>query len=158
MNLKQILSTALFSSVALAAIAQQVTISPLPQSIAWGEKAFDRQTAFNVVGAETADADAVNALTAKYEATGGSIELIIGERGDAAVAEFEIYGSEGTLFVPDPNFFDGQILTPDTPRRFFGSNSFYTTAANRMSRHVFSMAITAEDVARLCLQNREAEP
>ena len=55
-------------------------------------------------------------------------------------------------------FFDGQILTTDTPRRFFGNNSFYTTAANRMSRHVFSMAVTAEDVVQLCKQNREANP
>ena len=46
-------------------------------------------------------------------------------------------------------FFDGQVLTTDTPRRFFGSNSFYTTAANRMSRHIFSMAVTAEDVIAL---------
>ena len=52
-------------------------------------------------------------------------------------------------------FFDGQILTTDTPRRFFGNNSFYTTAANRMSRHMFSMAVTAEDVIGLCKQNRE---
>ena len=52
-------------------------------------------------------------------------------------------------------FFDGQILTTDTPRRFFGSNSFYTTAANRMSRHVFDYAVTAEDVAALCRANRE---
>ena len=54
-------------------------------------------------------------------------------------------------------FFDGQILTTDTPRRFFGNNSFYTTAANRMSRHVFSMAVTADNVADLCKINREAE-
>ena len=52
-------------------------------------------------------------------------------------------------------FFDGHILTTDTPRRFFGNNSFYTTAANRMSRHIFSMAVTAEDVVRLCRENRE---
>ena len=52
-------------------------------------------------------------------------------------------------------FFDGQILTTDTPRRFFGSNSFYTTAANRMSRCVFSMAVTAEDVAELYRKNKE---
>ena len=51
-------------------------------------------------------------------------------------------------------FFDGQILTTDTPRRFFGNNSFYTTAANRMSRHVFSMAVTSEDVAELIRENR----
>ncbi len=50
-------------------------------------------------------------------------------------------------------FFDGQILTTDTPRRFFGNNSFYTTAANRMSRHVFSMAVTAEEVMELYQEN-----
>ena len=54
-------------------------------------------------------------------------------------------------------FFDGQILTTDTPRRFFGANSFYTTAANRMSRHVFRNAVTAEDVIDLCRQNKEAK-
>ena len=53
-------------------------------------------------------------------------------------------------------FFDGQLLTTDTPRRFFGNNSFYTTAANRMSRHVFSMAVSSEDVVELYWQNMEA--
>ena len=53
-------------------------------------------------------------------------------------------------------FFDGQVLTTDTPRRFFGNNSFYTTAAHRMSRHVFDMAVTAEDVIHLYRQNKEA--
>ena len=52
-------------------------------------------------------------------------------------------------------FFDGQILTTDTPRRVFGNKSFYTTAAGRMSRHLFSMAVTAENVAELCRQNKE---
>ena len=53
-------------------------------------------------------------------------------------------------------FFDGQILTTDTPRRFFGQNSFYTTAANRMSRCLFHNAVTAADVVWLYSQNREA--
>ena len=53
-------------------------------------------------------------------------------------------------------FFDGQILTTDTPRRFFGNNSFYTTAANRMSRHVFDQAVTVENVVDLFRQNKEA--
>ena len=53
-------------------------------------------------------------------------------------------------------FFDGQILTTDTPRRFFGSNSFYTTAAHRMSRHIFQGAVTAEDVISLYKENKEA--
>ena len=52
-------------------------------------------------------------------------------------------------------FFDGQILTTDTPRRFFGQNSFYTTAANRMSRCVFQNAVTAADVAELYRKNLE---
>ena len=53
-------------------------------------------------------------------------------------------------------FFDGQILTTDTPRRFFGGNSFYTTAARRMSRHLFDYAVTAEDVVALYKENKEA--
>lgn len=50
-------------------------------------------------------------------------------------------------------FFDGGIVTTNTPNRFFSHNSFYTTAANRMSRHVFRNAITNEDVIELCQKN-----
>ena len=50
-------------------------------------------------------------------------------------------------------FFDGSIITTNTPNRFFSQNSFYTTAANRMSRHVFENAITNEDVIELCKKN-----
>ena len=52
-------------------------------------------------------------------------------------------------------FFDGQMVTVDTPHRFFGQNSFYTTAANRMSRCVFRNAVTAGDVAELYRRNME---
>ena len=52
-------------------------------------------------------------------------------------------------------FFDGQVLASNTPRRFFGANSFYTTAANRMSRCVFRDAVTAGDVVALLEQNQE---
>lgn len=47
--------------------------------------------------------------------------------------------------------FDGEIVAQSTPRTFFSSNSFYTTAANRMSRHVFPRAITDEDVIGQCM-------
>ena len=50
-------------------------------------------------------------------------------------------------------FFDGQLLTTNTPRRFFARNSFYTTAANRMSRHLFPGAVTAENVMALLKEN-----
>ena len=55
-------------------------------------------------------------------------------------------------------FFDGQILTTDTPHRFFGQNSFYTTAANRMSRCVFRNAVTTRDVVELYRRNMEDRP
>lgn len=47
-------------------------------------------------------------------------------------------------------FFDGNIITTNEPRAFFSGNSFYTTAANRMSRHVFDNAVTPKDVIELC--------
>ena len=52
-------------------------------------------------------------------------------------------------------FFDGQVVTTNTPHRFFGQNSFYTTAANRMSRCIFRNAVTAADVAELYRKNME---
>ncbi|MBE6820488.1 MAG: ATP-binding cassette domain-containing protein [Ruminococcaceae bacterium] len=51
-------------------------------------------------------------------------------------------------------FFDGQVLTTDTPQKFFGGNSFYTTAANRMSKHIFRNAVTAENVVELYRKNK----
>lgn len=50
-------------------------------------------------------------------------------------------------------FFDGTILTTNTPRNFFSKNSFYTTAANRMSRHIFENAVTDGEVIELCQKN-----
>ncbi len=47
-------------------------------------------------------------------------------------------------------FFDGGIVTQDVPRAFFSGNSFYTTAANRMARHLLPDAVTAEDVITAC--------
>lgn len=50
-------------------------------------------------------------------------------------------------------FFDGAISTTNAPRKFFSGNSFYTTASNRMSRHLFANAVTPKDVADLCIAN-----
>jgi energy-coupling factor transporter ATP-binding protein EcfA2 len=50
-------------------------------------------------------------------------------------------------------FFDGGIITQNTPRAFFSGNSFYTTAANRMARHIFPAAVTIEDVIEACRNN-----
>ncbi|KHS57202.1 MULTISPECIES: ABC transporter ATP-binding protein [Terrisporobacter] len=53
-------------------------------------------------------------------------------------------------------FFDGNIVTSNTPNKFFSGNSFYTTVANRMSRQVFENAVTCEDVITLCKGNKES--
>ena len=53
-------------------------------------------------------------------------------------------------------FFCGSIVTTNRPRAFFAGNRFYTTAANRMSRHLFSNAVTIEDVIELCWKNNKS--
>ncbi len=50
-------------------------------------------------------------------------------------------------------FFDGDIVITETPNKFFSGNSFYTTSANRLSRHVFLNAVNNEDVIALCKRN-----
>ena len=52
-------------------------------------------------------------------------------------------------------FFDGQLLATNSPKQFFGGNSFYTTAANRMSRAQFQNAVNATDIVQLLRANRE---
>jgi len=47
-------------------------------------------------------------------------------------------------------FFDGSIITANTTNKFFSGNSFYTTAANRMARHIWSEGVTIEGVIEQC--------
>ncbi|HBS46134.1 MAG TPA: cobalt ABC transporter ATP-binding protein [Paenibacillus sp.] len=51
-------------------------------------------------------------------------------------------------------FFDGNIITTNEAQKFFAGNSFYTTAANRMARHVWSEGVTIEGVIDLCQRSR----
>lgn len=46
--------------------------------------------------------------------------------------------------------FDGNIVTAGAPRTFFSGNSFYTTSANRMARHLVPGAVTVADVIAAC--------
>jgi energy-coupling factor transport system ATP-binding protein len=43
-------------------------------------------------------------------------------------------------------FFNGSVVSEDAPRPFFSGNSFYTTAANRMSRGIIDGAITSAEI------------
>lgn len=47
-------------------------------------------------------------------------------------------------------FFDGMIVSENDPVTFFSGNSFYTTAANRMSRGIIDHAITVNDIVNAC--------
>lgn len=54
-------------------------------------------------------------------------------------------------------FFRGEILSSDVPQKFFSENSFYTTAASRMTRGYYDNAVTVEDAQKLCLLNGQRE-
>ena len=70
--------------------AQEADIYPKPQSVEWGnETAFTNNTAFVLVGSENADKDAVALFERHFNTENGTVQVIIGERGDDAVAQYE---------------------------------------------------------------------
>lgn len=54
-------------------------------------------------------------------------------------------------------FFRGDIVSVGTPHEFFSENSFYTTAASRMTKGYFANTVTVKDIADLCLKNGRKE-
>lgn len=48
--------------------------------------------------------------------------------------------------------FDGTVVAQGTPKDVLSGNSFYSTAANRMAKHLFPRAITSLEVISLCKQ------
>ena len=79
---------------------QHVTLSPLPQKISWGGKAFSNAQKFYIVGANRADSDAVELLAAKLDIVGVNEKvdakkfplakpIILGEEDDKAVKKFK---------------------------------------------------------------------
>ena len=70
--------------------AQETDIYPKPQNIAWGsEIAFSNTATYTFIGEETADDDAVALFKEKFNTENGTVQVIIGEKGDEAVAEYE---------------------------------------------------------------------
>jgi len=55
-------------------------------------------------------------------------------------------------------FFDGAVVSEGTPREFFGGNTFYTTAANRIARGLIPGAITVRDVVSVMGGHLDAPP
>ena len=97
----------LITAISLSANAQNVNIYPIPQEMAWGnDVAFENSASYTITGEGEADADAINLFKKNFSTTDGSVELIIGERGDAAVAAYESLipqKSEGYYLEVTPN-------------------------------------------------------
>ncbi len=49
--------------------------------------------------------------------------------------------------------FDGNSVCVNDSNSFFAGNNFYTTSANRISRHIFENCVTDKDVIELCRKN-----
>ena len=71
----------------VAATAQ--SLSPLPQRVVWGDKAFDQPKNIAIKGADEADVDAVALLRSNFGEGKKGIKVVIGERGDKAVKAYE---------------------------------------------------------------------
>ena len=90
--MKKLVSILLMSLLTFVttANAQKVSVYPVPQNVAWGENvAFANSVGFVVNGEEGADVDAVALLKKNFNTGNDGVALVIGERGDAAVAEYE---------------------------------------------------------------------
>ena len=72
--------------------AQKVEVSPKPQIISWGSnKAFNNNVSYKLVGAETADADAVNLFKKNFTIADNGVEVIIGEIDDPVIKALNIF-------------------------------------------------------------------
>lgn len=91
-------------------------------------------------------------LDSYYKAILGGILLKLKDKGTTII--FVSHDIEFCAKYADrcALFFDGSVITENTPRKFFSGNNFYTTPANRMSRHIFANAVTSEDVIKLCTE------
>lgn len=83
-----LIAAALLLPGATNAYAQVAPLSPVPQQVTWGEKAFDNTTSYTLEGADQADADAVSALRQHLTIGESGKTIVIGEVGDAAVSAY----------------------------------------------------------------------
>lgn len=50
-------------------------------------------------------------------------------------------------------FFDGEVVSEDIPREFFSQNTYYTTAAAKLSKGIFENTVTCEQLYEICKIN-----
>lgn len=111
--------------------AQTITVSPLPQSITWGEKAFESNKASYFITGETeADQEAIRILKSSLNISKGNIEIVIGEKGDASIKEYENLipdKAEGYYLQINPR--KVIIAGHDKAGTFYGVQTFLQIAA-----------------------------
>ena len=54
-------------------------------------------------------------------------------------------------------FFNGTIVSQDSPQKFFTNNNFYTTAGGRMTKGIFKNTVNTKDIVALCKKNLESK-
>ena len=125
------LSVLMLAGMSLTTQAQQVTVSPLPQEITWGEKAFDAGFSYTLSGEQDADTDALRVLKAKVpQGNGTAVKIVIGERGDASVASYTgkiPEKKEGYYLKVTPN--EVVIAGNDGSGTFYGVQTFLQIAS-----------------------------
>ena len=121
----------LFTAISFNANAQTVKIYPVPQNVTWGdETAFENNAGYTITGEADADADAVNLFKKKFSTTDGTVELVIGERGDAAMAAYESLipaKAEGYYLEVTPN--KVVIAGNDGSGTYYGVQTFVQMAS-----------------------------
>lgn len=130
--MKKYLFAAALSATLSVAAATPSGIFPNPQQETVGSTAFDAAGAtFRLTGAAEADADAVSALSGKLTvADAGTIEIVLGEAGDAVVAS--VAGSipaeaEGYYLKVEPG--KVTIAGRDASGTYYGVQSFLQLVA-----------------------------
>lgn len=131
MRPKKLLLTLVGLLLSLGLWAQQVVISPIPHTITWGGEAFDNTTTYRLTGEADADPDAVAALRAALRVeNNGAVEIVLGERGDAAVEDYagQIPQKAEGYYL---NVSAGQVIIAgnDESGTFYGVQSFLQVAA-----------------------------
>ena len=121
----------LIAATTFSTKAQTTEIYPIPQSITWGnDVAFENNASYTITGEDEADTDAINLFKNRFGTTDGTVELVIGERGDAAVAAYESLipeKTEGYYLAVEKN--KVVIAGNDGAGTFYGVQTFYQIAA-----------------------------
>ena len=140
MKLKLSALCAIALSTGLWAHSQQVEVSPVPQQVQWGAKAFNTSDARYYVSGDP-DSDALRELASKVGIQeGGNVPIIVGSRGDAAVAAYESLipeKAEGYYLKIEP----GKVIIAgnDAQGTFYGVKTFLQIASQP---EVMSVTVT----------------